>query len=465
MKSIYHWGSLSLLLSSFATVPAAEIVIPARKVEPQGSAGLLNDWLRKKDPAYKAWDIGAQVRIRYEIFDNGGPTFPNFDFQRTGVDNDNAYLLLREKVHVGYNAKWIGVFAEGRDASSSGDDHPANPNTDTFDLHQGYVRIGNPSAFPIVAKVGRQEMIYGDERLVGASDWTNTQRSFDAAKLRYENDTFWVDVFGSRPVISDDHNFNVPDDYDWFSGIYASSRTLLPKHEAQLYFFSRNTSPGAVVAPRDIYTLGTRMKSLPGQFDGWDYGLEVAGQLGSMNLGGKRLDHAALAGSIGGGYTWTAQSTAPRVGLEYNYASGGDDPTKSEAFDNLYPTNHKHYGYMDFIGWKNIHNPRLMASYKATKKLTLTGDYHVFLLADAGDFFYAQSGAARTTNGYGRNPGYSNFAGSELDIEGAYAVNSWSVFKAGYGHFFIGDYIKQSKAAVGGAKDADWIYMQLTFNF
>src|SRR6266567_7957498 len=60
-----------------------------------------NDWLREQSAAFNPWDFGGQFRVRYEIKENGG-SFPDRDFRRTGVDNDNSYLLLREKVHLGY---------------------------------------------------------------------------------------------------------------------------------------------------------------------------------------------------------------------------------------------------------------------------------------------------------------------------------------------------------------------------
>jgi hypothetical protein len=464
--------SKSLIITAF--VALGSTVLDAQQIGRTGmkstdqpaSAGLLNDYFRKESSSYNAWDLGIQVRMRYEIYDNGG-TFPNRDFQAHGVDNDNAYFLLREKIHLGYRSKWISAFVEGRDASSSGDDHPANPNTDTFDLHQAYLILGSTNVFPLSLKVGRQELIYGDERLIGASDWTNTGRTFDAAKLRFENSYLWVDLFGSRVVINDDHNFNVVDDYDWFSGLYASTRTIIPKNEAQVYVLSRNTSVGGLVSPRDIYTAGIRLKSLPGQFNGFDYSLEGAGQLGSMNVNGTRLNHEALAGTVTGGYTWSKTMSTPRVSLEYNYATGDHDPNdnKNGTFENLFPTNHKPYGTMDFIGWRNIHDVRGGVSIWGSKKLFLSGDYHAFFLADTADYFFPQSGPGRSTNGYGRNSSYSSFLGTEADLELLYNVNSYSNFKAGYGHFFIGDYINQSKAIVGGAKDADWCYVQLTFNF
>jgi hypothetical protein len=299
------------------------------------------------------------------------------------------------------------------------------------------------------------------------SDWTNTQRVFDAAKLRFEKGGWWVDAFTSRVVVVDNRNFNLADDYDWFSGVYASSKTLVAWQETQVYAFSRNAEVGASASARDIYTIGYRVKSLPGKLRGWDYAVENAYQFGSVNTAGVRLKQDAMAASLGGGYTWEKAWGSPRVGFEYNYSSGDSNPTdgKSQTFDNLYPTNHKHYGYMDFVGWRNIHNPRLMASVKPMKALTVSLDWHWFFLVDDRDTFYPQAGAGRTTLGYGRNSQFNKYVGSEINLDATYTINKWSAVRAGYGHFFTGSYVESSKAAVGGAKDADWFYTQITFNF
>jgi len=451
------------------------------------SPGLLNDWLHQQSPAFTPWDFGGQFRARYEVKENGGSSggsFPNRDFRRAGVDNDNSFLLLREKLHVGYTpCSWFSIFAEGRDSSSTWDDRHPSPEGDFLDLHQAFVRLGDRAHFPLTAKVGRQELIYGDERLVGNSEWSNLLRSFDAAKLRWENPDLWVDGFVGRVVLPVNHRFNEVNDYDWFSGIYGSTATWIPKQETQLYFLSRNastkattTTPDALsgrpASARDIYTVGLRAKSLPGQWNGWDYAAELAGQFGDIKVavpgvGTRRLDHEALAASVLGGYTWTETPGVPRLGLEYNFSSGDHNPAdgKNETFDNLFPTNHKHYGYMDFIGWRNIHNLRLSAAVKPAKPLLLTLDYHLFWLADTHDLFYPEAGPGRTGGGYGRNPQFSSFLGSELDLDAMYVIRSWAVLRAGYGHFFVGDYIRSSLANVGGATDADWIYIQTTLNF
>jgi len=64
------------------------------------------------------------------------------------------------------------------------------------------------------------------------------KRTFDAAKVRYEVEGFWVDAFVSRPVVVWNNHFNQSDDQDQFSGIYASSTKLIPWQESQMYFLS-----------------------------------------------------------------------------------------------------------------------------------------------------------------------------------------------------------------------------------
>ena len=70
----------------------------------------------------------------------------------------------------------------------------------------------------------------------------------------------------------------------------------------------------------------------------------------------------------------------PRVGLEYSYASGDGNAAdnKQGAFQNLFPTNHLHYGYMDAFSWSNIHNIALHLSAKPTGKDTTRPNYHVY---------------------------------------------------------------------------------------
>jgi hypothetical protein len=485
--SLLLWSSLTLLVvaalgaeekSPAKAAPAAPYPAPAAT-----GPGLLNDWLRQQSPQFKSWDIGGQVRVRFEHKEHfAAPGQAGaVDFRRTGGNSDNTYWLLREKFHVGYTpCPWFSVYAEARDSSSQGDDRDPNPEADSLDLHQGFFTLGNAKEFPLTAKLGRQELNYGDERLIGGFDWNNVGRVFDAAKLRYEDRHVWVDGFIGRVILPDDNTFNEANDYDLFSGLYASSRTLCPKQETQFYFLARNVglgSPTAIGAglppllmgasPRDIYTIGMRVKSLPGQLGNWDYDAELAGQFGRFKFAaaGPALTHEAFAAHVAGGYTWTKAWGTPRVGLEYNYASGDGNASdgRHETFENLFPTNHKFYGYMDFVSWQNIHNVRLATSLKPHKKFTLTLDGHLFWLAQTEDAFYQVNGLARGAP-YALSRHHS-YVGSEIDLIATYALRPYATLQAGYGHFFVGSYVKSSLAGSGGATDADYVYLQTIFNF
>jgi hypothetical protein len=439
------------------------------------SAGLLNDWLRSEFPAASAWDVGGQFRIRYEVKENAG-SFPNRDFL-SDLDNSNDYFLFRTKAHLGWSpTTWFSAFAQGRDAHAVSDDRPVTE-TDSFDLHQAYLRFGDPKQFPLSLKIGRQELLYGDERYIGLSDWSNLGRSFDAAKLRFENEAFWLDVFAGRQVLPRDDHFNVVNDYDWFSGVYASTRKIVSWQDTELFFLARNVaanSPTAITptlggpGARDIYTVGTRWKSVPGELGNWDYAFEAAGQFGSISSGGVRLDHQAFAVNASGGYTWKETSGSPRLGLGYDFGSGDSNPTdgKNETVELLFGTNHRLYGLMDIFGLRNLHIPRIGGSLKPVKDLTMSLEWLGFWLADTADFPFPEIGAGRNQNGYGRNPGFSSYVGNELDLLVNWRVAAWGQLQAGYAHFFVGDYIRQSAAAGGrNTEDANWAYVQATLSF
>jgi hypothetical protein len=324
-------------------------------------------------------------------------------------------------------------------------------------------------------------MLYGDERFIGVADWSNIGRVFDMAKLRFESDTFWVDAFAGRVVIPYENHFNVVNDHDWLSGVYASTRKLIPWQETQLFLLARNVDaqaanaiapgfPGTPSTARDVYTIGGRIKSMPDELKGWDYSSEIAGQFGSVSQGGVRRELRALAADATGGYTWSKAWSTPRLGVGYTYASGDSNfaDNRSETFEPLFGTNHKLYGYMDLFGLRNIHNPSVSFNLRPAKGLSLRLDYLAFWLADGNDSLYPESGSARNANGYGRNPQFDRYVGSELDFIAGYQPTHWAEFQLGYGHFFVGDYINQSVGSVpanGGAVDADWVYVQAKFSF
>lgn len=458
-----------------------ETAKPVAAQKPAASAGLVNDWLRGKSPDFKVWDLGGQFRMRYDMKENAG-SFPNADFIARRQLNDNEYLLMRERLHLGYKpVSWFNAYVEGQNASENWDERKPSPDADVVDLQQAYVEIGDAKQFPLSLKAGRQELYYGDERIVGRGDWSNTGRVFDAVKLRAEGKPGWVDAFVSRLVVPYDEHFNEDNGHDWFSGIYGGTKKVIPWQETQVYAVMRNYSaaapndiapgvPGSPKTARDIVTFGSLWKSLPGKLAGWDYSLEAVGQVGTVNSNNQRLDQRSYAVFANVGYNFTNVVATPRLGLGYEHGSGDANSKDGtvETFENVFGTQHKSFGMMDLFGARNMHIPKLSLSVKPVKGLTVTADYLLFVMADTHDSLYPEAGSARNANGYGLHSGYNSFVGSELDLVANYSLKTWGNLQAGYGHFFVGDYIKQSVNSVvanGGTKDADWFYTQLVFNF
>ncbi len=404
-----------------------------------------------------------QERFRFEARNN------NFDFN-SGVDSltDDSWLLNRFRIGVAIKpVDWLKIYAQGQDSRESEGD-------DQFDLRQAYLQLGPKS---VNATIGRQTLVYGDERLVGISEWNNFTRTFDAAKLHYEQGKFSVDVFASTVVYIIRDEFDYSDLFNGaethrdqiFSGIYGSTTAVDPL-TIDLYVLILDERNPTVIVPgitypgtslstpgtrTDFATIGTRLKADPKKLNGWEYEGEFAFQTGQVS----DLNLTAFAAHIGGGYNFKCPWT-PRLFAEYNFASGDHNSTDGdiETFQNLFPTNHPKYGFMDLFSWQNLHNPELSLRVKPIKPLTLELDGHAFWLADTNDAWYRANGTTRVRP---ITPSASNYVGAEIDLLATYQPAKFLTFVAGYSHFFAGDYL----ADTGPSDDADFGYVQAIISF
>ncbi|HEU5077570.1 MAG TPA: alginate export family protein [Opitutaceae bacterium] len=500
---------LSLLSPVFACAVSSALAQPApAKPASAPYPGLINTKLRAGDASLSNWDFGINVRLREEDKEESGTTDAgsNWDFsKRPQDDNQNEYQLVRVMPHIGYTDKWFTAFAEGRTSYAYGDERynstaPGKGLSETdgpIDIYQAYLMIGNHKEFPFSIKIGRQELTYGEQRLVGHSRWTNLARTFDAVKVRYQNAWMGVDVFTSGVVYVDDRNLNSANLQDQFSGAYFNFPTISKNEIVEAYLYNRTVSRGIVTddwsgvaaparfpAPQDLYTAGLRIKSKPNAYNPWDYGVEVMYQFGDRTAVAPgtavaaakvapRLTQRAYAAIAQLGYTFSDAWAKPRVAFIYSGASGDKDAAdgKSQTFQNLFPSNHGLYGIMDLSGLQNLQDFRLTYSIKPLPTLTLTLEGHMQFLSRRSDFWYNAAGVPRNFTGaasgsgagYRINPSYSNKLGQELDFVGTWSVTPYTQLELGLGHYFRGDYVKESLATVG-SHDANYAYFQVTLN-
>ena len=89
-----------------------------------------------------------------------------------------------------------------------------------FDLRMAFADVGNAST-PIAVRVGRQELAFGEQRLVGHVSWLNTARTFDGARATFSHARFNVDAFATSVVRILDDGFDKSGNGNWFTGAYA----------------------------------------------------------------------------------------------------------------------------------------------------------------------------------------------------------------------------------------------------
>lgn len=371
----------------------------------------------------------------------------SFNFEPQSGD---GYDLTRFRLNLDLTPqKWLHFFVQGQDAQAPGID-PAHLNPtlkDNFDLRQGYVELDVGRQDHMRLRVGRQELAFGAQRLVGAFNWGNTARSFDAARLTLEWSRARVDVFASSVVNIHMTGFDRPQPRVNLYGVYGSLHGTPKRTTFQSYIFWK-TNPHVISeegrpGDQDLVTLGFRWTQLwLGHFDS---AMEMARQTGSFS----NDSIGAWAGYWTGGYTVSGIPFKPRFSVEYDYASGDKRAANGKVgtFDQLYPTNHAYYGITDQVGWRNMRALRTGTDFSPHRKLMVNLDYYFFWLASSHDGLYNASGTliVKAPVGGARHTDI----GQETDVFVSYMFSTALAFGAGYGHLFPGRFLKDNSPGSG----------------
>lgn len=395
--------------------PAAEPRAPI----PLGFAGSPAPWLR----------LRGEFRTRVEGFHGGGFT----------EGQDDAYWMDRFRVDASIRAtSSIRGFIQVHDARSfqklSGGTSAAL--RDTLDLRQAY---GEVTSAHLEVRVGRQDLVFGEQRLIGSLPWGNTARSFDGARATLKGPRTKVDLLAVSVVAIQPEAFNKSGSGNALYGAYASG-TWLPRQTIEPFLFWRQASSVSTehggTAPLHQATFGLRMA---GPVASLDYSGDVVLQRGSA--GADDISAWAAHGLVG--HRFAGTHGRPRVFGEGNVASGdadGSDGTRG-TFDQLYPTGHDKYGLADQVGWRNIRHLRGGLEVSPRAKWTVTGSYHSWWLSSVTDGLYSAGGAlvARSAAGTaGRH------VGQEVDLQAAFAYSAQLQLAGGLAHVFPGEFLKQA---------------------
>lgn len=286
-----------------------------------------------------------QARFRYEgrwnPYLNGGGSGPDIHFITT-------------RARLGLDAAWnpVRIRLQIQDVRNLGTT-PGTTSGTTFGLHQGYVHLGDDLSY---VRLGRQQIAYGDQRLIGVADWSMNARAFDALRVHATFGNFELDAWGAmntppqtleiQNAMTGNVTVNAEGD---FVGAMQASWHIGHAFGVDAYVLYRHDGPNVdqPARERNVIAPGLRVAGQP--IAGLKYTAEGTLQTGEV----ANQEHLAFALSGELGYNFGGD-WAPEVTAGGAYGSGDSPDGSVDEFDNFFPTNHKFYGFVDVIGLRNL---------------------------------------------------------------------------------------------------------------
>jgi hypothetical protein len=416
-----------------------------------------HDWIfdhTKRLHPFPDWmfSIGGEERIR---------CLREIDSRLTGVDNN--YQLERSRVYADlWYRDLFRVYFEFLDAASFNEDLTPLPidvaRDDILNLFVE-VKLGEVADNAVYCRVGRQELIFGSERLITSKDWANTLQTFQGVKVYRRSEHLDVDAFCAQPVIPAVTHVSSVDDKQLFSGLWATWR---PNKDQVEDFYVLNLDNGnkatQLASPGgrggyNVTTLGARSYGEWRHFL-WDFeGMYQCGEYTARSI-------SADAFVTGIGYHFADLPMNPSFWLYDEFASGSHHPTTGAygTFNQLFPFGHFYYGWIDDVGRQNINDVNMELQVYPLKWFTVLLQYHIFRLDSASDALYNAAGLVTRQDPTGRS---GTDVGNEIDLIMSFHIDVHQDILVGWSKLYAGSFIQRT----GPGGNPELFYFQYGFRW
>lgn len=407
-------------------------------------------------------EISAQIRPRFE-YRHGYSTLTPEGAKAA------SFISQRTRLNLAYSSVKFKVGLSMQDVRVWGDVKQLNEaDVNGTSIHQAWGEIIFNKIISL--KVGRQEVVYDDQRIFGNVDWAQQGRSHDAAIIKISpTKSQKLDfgfaynqgnsaLFGNNYYLKNYKTFQ----YLWYHvNINKFSVSFLMLNNGIQYWDNKDTND---IKNKIAYsqTIGTRVtyESNKVFIDGSFYYQTGQVSPAPADTVSKTMNLGAYYFSVNVGYQFVSFFTA---GLGFEYISGNSqiDPStnRSEAFTPLYGTNHKFNGWMDYfyvgnflnsVGLVDIYLPLRFVKNKVTVLLIP----HYFQAAnDIRDFNSADPKATMSKD-----------LGVEIDMSIAYQFSKNASIKAGYSQMFATKSMDVIKDVPGGSgRTNNWAWVMINF--
>lgn len=391
--------------------------------------------------------------IRYQYFH-----FTNEDWGEAPEDKD-GFVLTRYLAHADLHAgKHFRTFVQLQSSLANGQVGTPSPvDQNVLDLHQAFVDFSAPAgnAQNVTFRLGRQEFLYGSQRLISVRDAPNNRQAFDAGRFIYTSPKVRFDAFYSyyvpaKPNIFDD-GFNKGTQF-W--GTYGVFNKVPVLQNVDLYYLGIHKKTAVFDAGSGTETRHSSGIRIWANTPTWQYDIEALYQFG--DFAGSKISAWTASANIS--YTFSQTNLKPQFGLKTEVISGDRhyNDRRLNTFNPLFPRG-GYFGLAALIGPSNLTDVHPYFQLNLTKKLVFNVDYDVFWRMSRNDGIYAVNGKMI----YSGKAGTSNHIGKQLGTGLEFSANKHLYLRQEFTWFSAGEYLKQA----GPGKDILMLGSTATFKF
>jgi hypothetical protein len=381
-------------------------------------------------PSYLSF--GGELRERFESYLN-----PNFGIH---APESNAYLLHRLMLNTDLEVTdYFRAFLQLGNMEILGNRGvTSTTDRDDFDIMQGFVDLKPPSPLgdsPIF-RVGREELLFGFQRLIAVREGPNVRRDFDGLRFNDHIGGATIDLISVRPVndageVLDDHTNNK----QLLWGAYATV-PLGPVTKADLYWLNYENEVAKYRGLTGVEKRETFGVRLFGATDGFDWNGEIAVQTGTFRNKDIRAD--MLAGIAG--YTVPGVPWQPRIGIEGNFASGDNSHSSAiGTFNAMYPRL-PYFAETSMLVPANVFDVRPVLSFRPVPAVLATFGWDTLWRASSSDGLY---GSAMVEYA-GTNKVSGSRVGTELSADVRWRINQHLLLGAIAAEFLSGPAVQEA---------------------
>lgn len=334
--------------------------------------------------------------------------------------------------------------------------NPAIPEIDEnhLSLHQlfGECKFSNTW----LVRIGRQEMSYGNHRLITFREGPNTRLTFDAAVIKYISDKRKLDFIALSPLVSKKGVFDDGTFKDFIIGAYATEK-LVPKRLLLDYYLLHFESERR----KYNYKEGVDSRRVAGfrlfsQNSIANFEAEATYQFG------KFIDLYVNAYSLSADINISLVDNGRLIfGLAGNCVSG--DKSSGDKQLNTYNSlfSKPQYGLTAPIGASNVVTLNPYLRINPTRKISIFTGAYVLWRHSGQDGSYTPDGTELRPSPGKLIISTEKEIGALLVLESNYTVNSQLSFAIDASEFFAGKFLQQT----GKGKDITYVAFKIGYKF